>query len=201
MTTLPQSATPAPAAAPASASDVSAAAAPKVAAKVAAKVMPKATAKPAAKKAAAPAKAPVKTPAKVAAQPARPSTSKALAKAVPPPQPLAKSTKAAKAVQVVAATKTMPKVAVALDAVAKPKKPKLVRDSFTIPKNEYEAIATLKARALKQGLSIKKSELLRAGLMTLAFMSDAAFAKAVADVPTLKTGRPATSKATDKKGK
>lgn len=73
----------------------------------------------------------------------------------------------------------------------KDKKPKLVRDSFTIPKNEYAALDNLKARALAAGVAIKKSELLRAGLMTLCFMSDAAFKSALAAVPTLKTGRPA----------
>jgi len=79
--------------------------------------------------------------------------------------------------------------------------PKLVRDSFTIPKNEYEAIDSLKARALSLGLGIKKSELLRAGLMQLAFMPDAAFAKALAAVPTLKTGRPAADTPSDKRAK
>lgn len=103
---------------------------------------------------------------------------KTLAKAVPAPKPVPKAAKPAEPAE----------------APAKAKKPKLVRDSFTIPKNEYEAIASLKERALKQGVSIKKSELLRAGLMTLAFMPDAAFAKALADVPTLKTGRPAAKK-------
>ncbi len=135
-----------------------------------------------------------KTSTKTAAQKAvTPATArKALAKAVPPPKPAAK-------VAPVAAV-----VPVEVEGSAKAKKPKLVRDSFTIPKNEYEAIASLKERALKQGVSIKKSELLRAGLMTLAFMPDAAFAKALAEVPTLKTGRPATkpsAKPTDKKSK
>lgn len=116
-----------------------------------------------------------------------PAARKALAKAVPPPKPVAR---APAQPQVKAAP-----LAPALEVPVKPKKPKLVRDSFTIPKNEYEAIASLKERALKQGMSIKKSELLRAGLMTLAFMPDAAFAKALADVPTLKTGRPAARKA------
>ena len=70
-----------------------------------------------------------------------------------------------------------------------------MRKAFYIERNSCcEAIASLKERALKQGVSIKKSELLRAGLMTLAFMPDAAFAKALADVPTLKTGRPAAKK-------
>jgi len=71
-----------------------------------------------------------------------------------------------------------------------PKKPKLVRDSFTIPKNEFAAIETLKTRAIALGTSVKKSELLRAGLMALQEMSDANFKSALAAVPTLKTGRP-----------
>ena len=87
-----------------------------------------------------------------------PAARKALAKAVPPPKPVAK---APAQPQVKAAP-----LAPALEVPVKPKKPKMVRDSFTIPKNEYEAIASLKERALKQGMSIKKSELLRAGLMT-----------------------------------
>jgi outer membrane biosynthesis protein TonB len=71
------------------------------------------------------------------------------------------------------------------------KKPKLVRDSFTIPKAEFAAIDTLKTRAIAMGSSVKKSELLRAGLMLLTGLSDSAFKAALAAVPTLKTGRPA----------
>lgn len=70
------------------------------------------------------------------------------------------------------------------------KKTKLVRDSFTIPKAEYAAIDALKARALKLGVGIKKSELLRAGLMVLQQLSDARFQFAIRAVPTIKTGRP-----------
>lgn len=70
------------------------------------------------------------------------------------------------------------------------KKPKLVRDSFTIPKAEFAAIETLKTRAITMGTSVKKSELLRAGLMALQGLNDAAFKAALAAVPTLKTGRP-----------
>ncbi len=72
----------------------------------------------------------------------------------------------------------------------KDKKPKLVRDSFTIPKAEYAGIDTLKSRAMALGVGVKKSELLRAGLMALSAMGDAALRKALAAVPTLKTGRP-----------
>jgi len=79
--------------------------------------------------------------------------------------------------------------------VAKPaekaRKPKLVRDSFTIPKAEYVVIEALKQRAAKAGSPVKKSELLRAGLKALAAMGDQAFATALAAVPAIKTGRPA----------
>lgn len=70
------------------------------------------------------------------------------------------------------------------------KKPKLVRDSFTIPKAEFAAIETLKTRAIALGTSVKKSELLRAGLMALQGLNDAAYKAALSAVPTLKTGRP-----------
>lgn len=71
-----------------------------------------------------------------------------------------------------------------------PKKPKLVRDSFTIPKTEFVAIDALKTRAIALGTSVKKSELLRAGLMVLQGLSDVAYKAALTAVPTLKTGRP-----------
>lgn len=73
---------------------------------------------------------------------------------------------------------------------AKPEKIKVVRDSFTIPKSEYAAIADLKKRALALGTEVKKSELIRAGLALLVGSSDTAFSKALSQVPTLKTGRP-----------
>lgn len=73
----------------------------------------------------------------------------------------------------------------------KVKKPKLVRDSFTIPKTEYATLEELKLRAAKLGRPAKKSEVLRAGVMALAGMGDAAFLACVTGVPALKTGRPA----------
>ena len=77
---------------------------------------------------------------------------------------------------------------------AKVKKPKLVRDSFTIPKDEYVVIDSLKIRAGKLGQAVKKSELLRAGVKALAAMSDIQFKAALSNVPTIKTGRPKSSK-------
>jgi hypothetical protein len=78
-------------------------------------------------------------------------------------------------------------------AEQKLKKPKLVRDSFTFPKDEYQAIAGLKQKALSLQHSAKKSEILRAGLMLLNGLNDKAFLAALAKVPALKTGRPAKS--------
>jgi hypothetical protein len=78
--------------------------------------------------------------------------------------------------------------------VEKPKKPKLVRDSFTIPKLEYVVLEALKQRATKLTRSVKKSELLRAGIKALAALSDAAFLSALDRVPAIKTGRPASGK-------
>ena len=74
---------------------------------------------------------------------------------------------------------------------AKTKKPKLVRDSFTIPKAEYLVLEELKQRAAKLARPIKKSELLRAGIKALAAMNGSAFLAALDQVPAIKTGRPA----------
>ncbi|MBC7470999.1 MAG: hypothetical protein H7322_16900 [Ramlibacter sp.] len=81
--------------------------------------------------------------------------------------------------------------AVAAPKTDRPKKPKLVRDSFTIPKIEFAVLQDLKQRAAKSGTAAKKSEILRAGIKALAAMNDAAFAAAMGAVPPIKTGRPA----------
>ena len=79
------------------------------------------------------------------------------------------------------------------DKAAKPKKPKLVRDSFTIPKAEYLVLEGLKQRAAQLTRPAKKSEVLRAGIKALAALSDAAFLMALEQVPAIKTGRPTLS--------
>jgi len=89
--------------------------------------------------------------------------------------------------------KTAVKTAVKPVKVEKAKKPKMIRDSFTIPKTEYVVIDALKERAGKLSRAAKKSELLRAGVKALAAMSDAAFLAALSAVPTIKTGRPAAT--------
>jgi len=79
-------------------------------------------------------------------------------------------------------------------AEAKPAKVKLVRDSFTMPSDEYAALGQLKQRALAAAHPVKKSELLRAGVKLLASLSDAALLRALNNVPAIKTGRPKTKK-------
>jgi len=73
----------------------------------------------------------------------------------------------------------------------KAKKPKLVRDSFTMPESEYALIAALKKRCLVAGVSAKKSEILRAAVANLAKLSDASVVSALRRLDVIKTGRPA----------
>ncbi|MBC7438311.1 MAG: hypothetical protein H7332_19825 [Bdellovibrionales bacterium] len=88
------------------------------------------------------------------------------------------------------AVKPAAKAAAQAPKPVKVKKPKQVRDSFTMPKTEYAVLDVLKVRASKMGNAVKKSELLRAGVKALAGMSDAAFADCLKSVPAIKTGRP-----------
>lgn len=120
--------------------------------------------------------------------PAKAPAGKAQAAKSPSRRPAAKAAvPAPKAAAPVAAAKT-PKP-------EKPKKPKLVRDSFTIPKTEYLVLEQLKQRAGKLGTPAKKSEVLRAGVKALAAMADAEFRAALGAVPAIKTGRPAKASA------
>jgi hypothetical protein len=72
----------------------------------------------------------------------------------------------------------------------KHKKPKLVRDSFTFPQDDYALFGVLKRRALESAIEVKKSELLRAGLSVLAAMSKADLLATIGRVERIKTGRP-----------
>jgi hypothetical protein len=112
-----------------------------------------------------------------------PRKTSAVKKAVAPKRPAPQTATSTKTPQVVSKPVKLEKV----------KKPKLIRDSFTIPKPEYVVLDALKERAGKLARAAKKSELLRAGIKALAAMPDAAFLAALAAVPTIKTGRPAAT--------
>lgn len=149
---------------------------------------------------------PVKTAASTVAKPAAKVAVKTVAKTAPK----AVTLPAAKTLAVTP-TKTVVKTAVKTTAKVEPivakvpeskpksekllkdKKPKLVRDSFTIPKLEYLLLDQLKQRSGTLGTPVKKSELIRAGIKALAAMADASFLAAVKAVPTIKTGRPTKS--------
>lgn len=70
-------------------------------------------------------------------------------------------------------------------------KQKVVRDSFTMPENEYRILSEIKKKCLAGGIDVKKSELLRAGLQSLAGMSQAALKKQLSKLAEIKIGRPA----------
>jgi hypothetical protein len=85
-------------------------------------------------------------------------------------------------------------VSPAADVKAKrARKEKVVRDSFTMPKSDYEKIASLKQKCLDAGVSVKKSELLRAGLHLLDSAPAKRLVAAISAVETVKTGRPSKS--------
>jgi len=73
----------------------------------------------------------------------------------------------------------------------KQKKARLVRDSFTMPEDEYQLIATLKKRCLDAGVAARKSEILRAAITGLAKLGDAELIAAIQSLEIIKTGRPA----------
>lgn len=84
----------------------------------------------------------------------------------------------------------LPKSKKPLKAV-KPRKIKLVRDSYAMPENEYAALGALKKRLAGLGTEFKKSEFLRAGIATLVALNDAELVAVMGRVERIKTGRPA----------
>jgi hypothetical protein len=97
-----------------------------------------------------------------------------------------------KAKEVSAASKAK-EITTAEDKAKRAKKEKVVRDSFTMPKSDYEKIAVLKQKCLSQGVHVKKGELLRAGLQILEAATIEQLIGAVGAVETVKTGRPGKS--------
>ena len=142
------------------------------------------------------------TPATTPDAPAKKDKPAPAAKTASPPKarvsspPVAKKPKAPKAAAPVA--RKAPKAAV--KRPAKPKAPandnthkvkaKLIRDSFTMPQADFELIDMLKQRALDFRHSVKKSELLRAGLQVLAALPHAELQAALERITALKPGRP-----------
>jgi hypothetical protein len=84
-----------------------------------------------------------------------------------------------------------PGVAAALRT--KPRKPKLVRDSFTMPEKEYAVLGEVKEACLAAGIAVKKSELLRVGVALVGALGMGALKAHVSGLVPLKSGRPKQS--------
>jgi hypothetical protein len=147
--------------------------------------------KPVAKTAAKPAAKPAaKTPVKAAVKSVVKAPAKAPVKraATAAPKPAARAP-AKRAASVPAAVKRAVK-AVVVAAQPATSNPALVRDSFTMPEDEYAVFASAKQRCLQAGVDIKKSELLRIGMALVGQLDVATLSAVLAGLPQLKTGRP-----------
>ena len=129
----------------------------------------------------------------VAAKPAaaKPVAAKAVAAKPVAAQPAA--TKAAAAKPVAARARRAAVAVVDVDAREKARKPKLVRDSFTMPEQEYAVLGQVKKACLKAGFDIKKSELLRIGVALINQIDLVTLKTVLVALPQLKTGRPKKS--------
>ncbi len=83
-------------------------------------------------------------------------------------------------------------------SLPEPEKPKnrkrVIRDSFTLPTDDYELITTIRERCLDNRITINKSEVIRAGLHALNKMSDEELLAVVDSLTKIKTGRPGKTK-------
>ena len=157
------------------------------------------TAKPAAAKAVpAAAKAVVKAKAVPAARKQAPPVPAppVPAAAVPPASRAAVAKRATRpAVPKTSAKPRAPAAPVEAAVREKAHKPKLVRDSFTMPEQEYAVLNQVKKACLKAGFEIKKSELLRIGVAAVSQLDMATLQRVLSELPQLKTGRPKKSSA------
>jgi hypothetical protein len=138
-------------------------------------------------------------PVKAAKAPARAPRSaapkRATAAAKPAAQPARSGIKtavkaAAKALARPAPVKTARKAVAPGRQAAAPARPVLVRDSFTMPEQEYAVLAEVKGACLRAGVDVKKSELLRVGVALLGQVDIATLKAVLAALPQLKPGRP-----------
>lgn len=72
---------------------------------------------------------------------------------------------------------------------AKEIKEKAIRDAFTFPPGDHALFAIIQKKALKAGIQINKSEVVRAGLLCLDGMSKKELVQALGKIEKLKTGR------------
>jgi flagellar basal body-associated protein FliL len=73
-------------------------------------------------------------------------------------------------------------------------KTKVIRDSFSFPEQDYIKISELKKSCLTNGIHVKKSEILRAGLLLLSQLNFSELKLAVEKIEKVQTGRPNSAK-------
>lgn len=71
-----------------------------------------------------------------------------------------------------------------------PSNEKVIKDTFSFPSGDYALIQELREACAKTGVIANKSEVVRAGLLALASMSDADLSKALRRIEKVKVGRP-----------
>ena len=89
-----------------------------------------------------------------------------------------------------ATAKNANKKAAPAKKIKKDAKPKVVRDSFTMPQSEYQKIADIKALCAKAAMPVKKSEVLRAGLLMLSLLELTELKTVLGKLAKIATGRP-----------
>lgn len=149
---------------------------------------------PAAKSASRAAPAAAKTtrvakPVKAVAKPAKPAAKTSVKAVVKSAAKALASSPARKPAAPRVAAKS-PVVPIVERAPAVEARPALVRDSFTMPENEYAVLLEVKQACLRAGVDVKKSELLRIGVALLGQLDVATLQGVLAALPQLKTGRP-----------
>lgn len=78
-----------------------------------------------------------------------------------------------------------------LKETAEPQKPRerVVRDTFSMPLNDYELIDKVKQRCLRLGLDTTRSEIVRAGIKHLSEIAEDNLTEILAKIVKLKPGR------------
>ena len=101
---------------------------------------------------------------------------------------------AAKPVTKLVTKPAAPTKLISVVAKEKIKKEKLVRDSFTMPESEYAALGLVKKACIGAGVEVKKSQLLRIGLLLLSRTDVNSLKTLIANLAPLKAGRPKKDK-------
>jgi hypothetical protein len=124
-------------------------------------------------------------PVRAAAKPAMPAVAPKAAASKRAAKPAAKAAQTTKATKASKSTKASKPA-----KAAEMKKPKLIRDSFTLPQADHDLIKLCKKTALAAGRDTKKSEVVRAAIQSFASLSHAAQLAAYAKLQAIALGRP-----------